>query len=293
MSTDYLSLFARMTAGEALLHLRDMYEDLEEDIYDIYVVDETNGLVGHLGVKELITADPTIIVAEVMDTNVVSVTTTTDQEEAAEKLGHYDLLSLPVVDEDGKLRGIIMADDVIDVLKEEATEDIYQSSGIASQGGDSQDMLGHHVGKAFGARLPWLIATLCIETGAAGVITHYDAVFRDTVAAASFMPLLSGVTGSVATQSTCIIIRGTKDKSSLNLKLILDKYVVQPFAPPTWYHRVRVSGVNHDGRSCDWNDHADVFPKDWHRPCPCKRSVYHKHSGCFDYDYLLDYRSLL
>lgn len=221
MSTDYLSLYAKMAVGEALLQLRDMYEDLEEDIYDIYVVDEVNGLVGHLGVKELITADPTLIVADVMDTNVISVQTTTDQEEAAEKLGHYDLLSLPVVDELGKLRGIIMADDVIDVLKEEATEDIFQSSGIASPGGDSQDMLGHHVGKAFGARLPWLIATLMIETGAATVITHYDAVIRDTVAAASFMPLLSGVTGSVATQSTCIIIRGTKDKNSLNFKLIL------------------------------------------------------------------------
>ena len=225
MSTDYLSLYAKMAVGEALLHLRDMYEDLEEDIYDIYVVDETNGLVGHLGVKELITADPTQIVADVMDTNVISVQTTTDQEEAAEKLGHYDLLSLPVVDEHGKLRGIIMADDVIDVLKEEATEDIYQSSGIASPGGEAQDMLGHHVGKAFGARLPWLIATLTIESGAATVITHYDAVIRDTVAAASFMPLLSGVTGSVATQSTCIIIRGTKDKNSLNIKLILKNLV--------------------------------------------------------------------
>ncbi|MDZ4833029.1 MAG: magnesium transporter [Candidatus Melainabacteria bacterium] len=221
MSTDYLSVFARMTSGEALLHLRDMYEDLEEDIYDIYVVDETNGLVGHLGVKELITADPMLLVADVMDTTVVSVKTSTDQEEAAETLGHYDLLSLPVIDEFGKLRGIIMADDIIDVLKEEANEDAFQSSGISSPGGDSQEMLGHNVGKAFGARLPWLIATLMIETGAATVITHYDSVIRDTVAAASFMPLLSGVTGSVATQSTCIIIRGTKDRNSLNTKLMV------------------------------------------------------------------------
>jgi len=218
MSTDYLSLFAKMTVGEALLYLRDMYEDLEEDIYDVYVVDEADVLVGHLAVKDLITSDPAEVVSSIMDDNVVSVTTTTDQEEAAETLGHYDLLSLPVVDADGKLRGIIMADDVIDVIKEEATEDIYQSSGIATDG-DSQDMLGH-VGKAFGARLPWLIATLVIESGAATVITHYDSVIRDTVAAASFMPLLSGVTGSVATQSTCIIIRSTKEKASLNSKLI-------------------------------------------------------------------------
>ncbi len=220
MSTDYLSVFERMTVGEALLNLREMYADLEENIYDVYVVDETDKLVGHIAVKDLLTADPALVISSLMDDTVVSVTTTTDQEEAAEKLGHYDLLSLPVVDENGTLRGIIMADDVIDVLKEEATEDIYQSSGIANPGGDSQDMLGSHVGKAFGARLPWLIATLLIESGAATVITHYDSVIRDTVAAASFMPLLSGVTGSVATQSTCIIIRGTKEKSSLNAKMI-------------------------------------------------------------------------
>ena len=221
MSTDYLSIFEKMTVGEALLTLREMYADLEEDIYDVYIVDETERLVGHIALKDLLTADPARIISTVMDDTVVSVTTTTDQEEAAEKLGHYDLLSLPVVDENGTLRGIIMADDVIDVLKEEATEDIFQSSGIANPSGDSQDMLGSHVGKAFGARLPWLIATLLIESGAATVITHYDSVIRDTVAAASFMPLLSGVTGSVATQSTCIIIRGTKEKSSLNIKMIL------------------------------------------------------------------------
>lgn len=221
MSTDYLSIFEKMTVGEALLTLREMYADLEEDIYDVYIVDETDRLVGHIALKDLLTADPARIISTVMDDTVVSVTTTTDQEEAAEKLGHYDLLSLPVVDENGTLRGIIMADDVIDVLKEEATEDIFQSSGIANPSGDSQDMLGSHVGKAFGARLPWLIATLLIESGAATVITHYDSVIRDTVAAASFMPLLSGVTGSVATQSTCIIIRGTKEKSSLNAKMIL------------------------------------------------------------------------
>lgn len=219
MSTDYLSLFARMSVGDALIHLREMYEDLEEDIYDIYVVDESNSLVGWVTVKDLLTANPSSSVESVMEESVVSVTTKTDQEEAADVLGHYDLLTLPVVDEEGRLAGIITADDVIDVLREEATEDIYQSSGISSAG-EPGEALGYHVGKAFTARVPWLMATLLIETGSASVINHFDVVIQQTVAAAAFMPLLSGVTGSVATQSTCIIIRGTSSRSSLSSKLI-------------------------------------------------------------------------
>ncbi|MBX9693347.1 MAG: CBS domain-containing protein, partial [Cyanobacteria bacterium] len=129
MSTDYLSLFARMSVGDALVELRDMYVDLEEDIYDIYVVDEENRLVGRVTVKELLTADPVLSVESVMEEDVAQVLTSTDQEEAADVVGHYDLLTLPVTDVDGKLCGIITADDVMDVLWEEATEDIYHSTG--------------------------------------------------------------------------------------------------------------------------------------------------------------------
>lgn len=206
MSTDYLALHSKMTVEEALAYLREKYEDLEEEIYDVYVVDEQEALVGHVTLRELLTASTEALVESIMDDNVVRVSISTDQEHAAEKLGRYDLLSIPVVDDSGKLRGIITADDVIDVLQEEATEDAYQSSGI-NTGADESEELGTSVNKAFAARLPWLIVTLLIESGSASVIKHFDFVIQQTVAAASFMPLLSGVTGSVATQSTCIIIR--------------------------------------------------------------------------------------
>ena len=206
MSTDYLALNSKMAVEEALAYLREKYEDLEEEIYDVYVVDEQEQLVGRVTLRELLTAEPEALVESIMDDNVIKVTTTTDQEHAAEKLGRYDLLSIPVVDERGVLRGIITADDVIDVLHEEATEDIYQSSGI-NTGAEDSELLGHSVRSAFAARLPWLMVTLMIESGSASVIKHFDFVIQQTVAAASFMPLLSGVTGSVATQSTCIIIR--------------------------------------------------------------------------------------
>lgn len=215
MSTDYLALNSKMSVEEALAYLREKYEDLEEEIYDVYVVDEQELLVGRVTLRELLTTEPDVLVESIMDGNLIKVTTTTDQEEAAEKLGRYDLLTLPVVDEKGALRGIITADDVIDVLQEEATEDIYQSSGI-NTGAEDSEMIGHSVRSAFAARLPWLLVTLMIESGSATVIRHFDFVIQQTVAAASFMPLLSGITGSVATQSTCIIIRsGGRDKIDL------------------------------------------------------------------------------
>lgn len=220
MSTDYLALHAKMTVDQALAYLREKYEHLEEEIYDVYVVDESELLVGHVTLRELLTAAPEALVESRMDDNVIQVLTSTDQEDAAEKLSRYDLLTLPVVDEQGRLRGIITSDDVIDVLQEEATEDIYQSSGINAPGSEEGDVLTYNVSKSFQARLPWLLVTLLIESGSATVINHFDDVIRQTVAAAAFMPLLSGVTGSIATQSTCIIIRGT-GRTQVNWKAFL------------------------------------------------------------------------
>ncbi|MBP7863749.1 magnesium transporter [bacterium] len=228
MSTDYLSLYSRMTVGEALDYLREQYEDLEEDIYDVYVVDEANFLVGVVKVRELITTQASTTIEVVMDKDLVKVTTSDDQEEAAKKVERYDLHSLPVVDTEGKLCGVITSDDIMDVLREEATEDIYQSSGInATEDGEE---LGSNVRKAFAARLPWLLITLGIETGSCTVITHFDAIIQQTVAAASFMPLLSGVTGSVATQSTCIVIRSSGARDTLTAKMVA-RYI---------WHEVRV-----------------------------------------------------
>jgi magnesium transporter len=219
MSTDYLALQVNMTVDQALAELREKYEQFDEELYDTFVVDDSERLVGYLSVKDLLTAPPEARIQSLMDTNVIHVATDTDQEEAAEKLSRYDLLSLPVVDTEGKLRGIITADDAIDVLQEEATEDIYQTSGIDTTAGDTSENITSSVRQAFRARLPWLIVTLGIESGSAMVITHFDDVIRQTLIAASFMPLLTSVTGSVAMQSTCIVIRNTKKQ--LNARLIL------------------------------------------------------------------------
>lgn len=210
MSTDYPELNARMSVQEALNHLRATYEQVEDEIYDLFVVDEEGHLVGWLSVKDLLTAAPEALVESLMDTQVIQVTVDTDQEEAAEKIRKYDLLSLPVVDALGKLRGIITADDAIDVLEEEAIEDMYQTTGIDTHGAEGDTNLRKSVRQAVRARLPWLVITLGIESGSAMVITHFDTIIQQTVVAASFMPLLTSVTGSVAMQSTCIFITGTR-----------------------------------------------------------------------------------
>lgn len=209
MSTDYLAVNASMRADEALFHLRETYKREEEEIYDLFVIDAEEKLVGWLSVKELLTAPADATVESLMDTNVIMVSVDTDQEEAAEKIQKYDLLSLPVVDQQGRLRGIITADDAIDVIEEEADEDIYKSSGIEADAEMSEN-LGTNVRQAFKARIPWLLITLIIESGSAAVITHFDNVIKQTVIAASFMPLLTSLTGSVAMQSTCITLRSQR-----------------------------------------------------------------------------------
>ena len=210
MSTDYLSVAADMAAAEALVHLRETYRKDEEDIYDLFVVDADEKLVGWLSVKELLLAPPDALVESLMDTSVIKVSVNTDQEEAAEQIRKYDLMSLAVVDQTGRLRGIITADDAIDVFKEEADEDIYKSSGIEVSDADKSENLGTSVRQAFRARIPWLVVTLAIESGSAMVITHFDSVIKQAVLAASFMPMLTSLTGSVAMQSTCIMLRTQK-----------------------------------------------------------------------------------
>jgi magnesium transporter len=214
MSTEYLAVPETTTVENTLKHFQQMQEDVEEDLYDIYVVNDQNQLLGRLTVKELLSAkDPAVQVGSIMDPETLKVHTTTDQEEAAEQLRRYHLLSLPVVDTNDELRGVITAADVIDVLQEEASEDLFQSSGINATSDAEGELFKGGIGFAFKARVPWLVFVLLIETISAFVIGHFGNVIRQTVAAAAFMPLLSAVTGSAAVQSTCIAMRASTDRS--------------------------------------------------------------------------------
>lgn len=211
MSTDVVAVNSKATAEEALKEFRDTVTYSEDEVYDLFVVDDESILVGWVSVRDLLNAPPDAVVESVMDTSVIKVTTDTDQEEAVEKMIRYDLLALPVVDAVGKLRGIITTDDAFDVMQEEAEEDIYQSSGIDTTSGEAPEGLRSSVRQAFRARCPWLLVTLAIESGSAMVITHFEHVVMQAVMALAFMPLLNSATGSVAMQSTCIaLVAGKK-----------------------------------------------------------------------------------
>jgi magnesium transporter len=213
MSTEYLSVPETATVEDTLKQFKQMDEDVEEDLYDIYVVNDQNQLTGRMTVKELLAADAKAQMSTLMDTDTLKVSTTTDQEEAAEQLRRYHLLSIPVVDAGDKLRGVITATDVIDVLQEEASEDLFQSSGINVTSDAENELFKGGIGFAFQARIPWLVFVLLIETVAALIIGHFSSVIKQTIAAAAFMPLLSAVTGSAAVQSTCIAMRASADHS--------------------------------------------------------------------------------
>ena len=214
MSTDLVSVNSKATAQEALKEFTQTVTYSEDEVYDLFVVDDDEMLVGMVSVRDLLNAPQNAIVESLMDTTVIYVTTDTDQEEAVEKMIRYDLLALPVVDATGKLRGIITTDDAFDVMQEEAEEDILQASGIDTTSGESGDALRSSVRQAFRARVPWLIVTLAIESGSAAVITSFEHIVQQAVIALAFMPLLNSATGSVAMQSTCIaIMEGKKHMS--------------------------------------------------------------------------------
>lgn len=213
MSSDFVSINNKGTAAQALIDFRETVQHSEDEVYDLFVVDEEDILVGLISVRDLLNAPPDAIVDSLMDTSVIKVTTDTDQEEAVEKMIRYDLLALPVVDAVGRLRGIITTDDAFDVMQEEAEEDIYQTSGIDTTSGESSEGLRSSVRQAFRARIPWLVITLVIESGSALVITRFEHVVQQAVIALAFMPLLNSATGSVAMQSTCIALVAGNKKS--------------------------------------------------------------------------------
>lgn len=214
MSTEYLAVNETTNVEDTLKLFKQTHYDFEEDLYDIYVVNDGNQLKGRLTVKDLLAATAQTRLSLIMSTDTLKVDTACDQEKAAEQLRRYHVLSIPVVGDNDELHGVITAADVIDVLQEEASEDLFQSSGISAPSGDAEsELFKGDIRFAFRARVPWLVFVLLIETMSALVIGHFNQVIKQTVAAAAFMPLLSAVTGSAAVQSTCIAMRAAAERS--------------------------------------------------------------------------------
>ena len=202
MSVDPFSLSENTTAAEAVTNIQSS-EDAEMVFY-LYVTDEKEKLTGVVSLRDLVVAPPNSTLKSFMLTNVVAVTTDTDQEEVARQVSRYNLLAIPVVDADNTLLGIVTVDDVVDVIREEATEDFLQMAGI----GKDREILMKSTWENARLRLPWLFASWIGGTAAVYIIGWYQEMLTSIVALAAFIPVIVGMGGNIGTQSSTIIIRG-------------------------------------------------------------------------------------
>jgi magnesium transporter len=202
MTTSYLALHPHTRASHAIDFLRQVSPE-EETPYYLNVVDRDRRLVGIVGLRELVIAEPNTQVDTFMDPNVIYVHTDTDQEEVARLMVRYNLAALPVVDEQGLLRGVITYDDLMDVLEDEATEDIYRLANVS----DPDLSIHSPIGLSVRRRLPWLYLNSLTAFFASWVISRYESVIAQVAVLAVFLSVVAGLGGNSATQSLAIIVR--------------------------------------------------------------------------------------
>jgi len=213
MTPEYVRLRGEWTAAFALEKLRVIAKE-KETIYTLFVTDESRKLEGVISLRELFVADENARIVDIMEDDVVSFDTDTDQEEVATALQILDLLAVPIVDKENRLVGIITVDDAMDILQDEATEDILAGAGLT--GGDvtgsetmrSAILIEGDYFKIWRARLPFLIITLVAGFLAAGVIGTFEETLESVAIVAVFIPVIMDMGGTIGTQSSTIFTRG-------------------------------------------------------------------------------------
>jgi magnesium transporter len=201
MNPKVFALAEDMTAGESIIALQGS-RDVEVVFY-LYVIDIRRHLVGVVSLRRLLLVSTETPLKRIMTTDLISVRADMDQEEVARQVASYNLLAIPVVDEENKLVGVITVDDVIDVIKDEATEDVYRLAGVT---GD--DRVFTSASDSLRKRLPWLIVNLATAFLAASVVALFSGTIDKVVALAIFMPVVAGMGGNAATQTLTVIVRG-------------------------------------------------------------------------------------
>ena len=203
MTTEYVSLRPNMTVAEALNRIRKTGVD-KETIYTCYVTSERN-LLGTVSVKDLLLcSDDSTPVSRIMDENVISVNTLTDQETVAQMLSKYNFLALPVLDQDGRMVGIVTFDDAIDVLVEETTEDIEKMAGMLPS---EKTYLRSSPWDLFLHRIPWLALLMVSATFTGMIITGFESALAAQVVLTAFIPMLMDTGGNSGSQASVTVIR--------------------------------------------------------------------------------------
>jgi magnesium transporter len=201
MNPNVFALSEELTAGEAITALQTA-RDVEMVFY-LYVVDERRHLVGVVSLRRLLLVPPDTPLKRIMTSDIYSARVDTDQEEVARMVASYNLLAIPVVDAENKIAGVITVDDVIDVIKDEATEDVYRLAGVSRDDGVLTPPR-----ESFRRRLPWLLVNLAAAFLAAAVVGMFSHTIERVVALAVFMPVVAGMGGNAATQTLAVVVRG-------------------------------------------------------------------------------------
>jgi magnesium transporter len=202
MTPDVFSLQEDLTVSEAIAAIQRASSDVEM-VYYLYIVDDRNHLVGVLNLRQLLLVPPTTPLKKIMSADVISVRTETDQEEVARIVARYNLLGVPVVDEENKLVGIVTVDDVLDVIREEATEDIYALAGVRSE----ESVIGSPL-RSVRLRLPWLLVNLATAILASAVVHSFEGTIEKVVILAALQSIVAGMGGNAATQTLAVVVRG-------------------------------------------------------------------------------------
>ncbi|MBE8998762.1 MULTISPECIES: magnesium transporter [unclassified Nostoc] len=202
MTTEYVRLRQGLTVGEALSKIRRQDED-KESIYYAYVTDDNRTLVRVVSLRQLLFTFPDVFIKDISSDRVIKVRTETPQEEVARIMQRYDLIAIPVVDREDRLVGIVTIDDVMDILEEEATEDIQKLAGVS---GDEAALSSPLL--TIRNRLPWLLGIMAMYIGAASAIAPFQSVIAAVPVLAVIMPIFSNTGGTVGIQSLTVTIRG-------------------------------------------------------------------------------------
>ena len=232
MTPEYVRLKENIPVEEALNKIRKLPESIET-LYTLYVTDSNRKLIGVVSLKDLVLAQPHQLIKDLMETQLIKVSTDTDQEETANILYDGSLLAVPVVDSEDRLVGIITVDDAIGILEQEATEDIYIKAGLISsnkkESNQSAKLVDGSYFETLKVRLPFLLVTMFGAFLAGNVIHHFESTFVTLTAVAVFIPVIMDMGGNVGTQSSTIF----------NRALILGQINIHAF----WKHIMREMGV--------------------------------------------------
>lgn len=209
MSRGFVALPQRMTVQQSIDYLRAVKPPSSRAYY-LYVVDANQRLLGIVSIRDLLVSPPRTPLSEITERDIHTVTTETDQEEAARLLQKYNLLAVPVVDEDGRLVGVTLADDLMDVLSEEATEDMYRMVGL-----DEAERGAMPIARTIRLRLPWLMINVFTAFVGGFVVSRFDATLEQAVVLAAFMPVVANQSGVTGTQTATIMVRTLALRGSL------------------------------------------------------------------------------